>query len=460
MDAEAVYSYMGSNSTTGSSLLDKLLDKEGLYASSGLSSQLKTHVVKRMYPSPDVSSDSYKEFVKFCKSDPPARLDLENVDGLTDENIFAIGTARKENFLDFDRFLQFSFSYTRNSFEGLKKLDKDVVDKNLFVSVEETIHRWVPAGNSAYATHTGKAIKSIIDNCVIPELKKEGKISEIPFYDSISSLSNETSCGFNRSTSITVLIPKDEFLSRKESYHNLIYTCAIHCGRGHIYDKVARKRHCPGHRLGRLNDGKHDLPGVCRENWIPIDYGRQLPGNVLAEVKPIITSTTSVRLRAGQLAASFTAYLTAKSVMINPSYTSLSEAVQSFLIAKYKDASKIPSSLIQKLIGLSFEDAAKVVFETKATKSVPDGKKDQTPGSGKSSKGDLMSKYSKNAQKSIRAAFGCKENKDVYSKFMKLKAKHKLKGNLNLEKLSKYFKDGKPEFGKKSAKEISSSCLN
>jgi hypothetical protein len=199
-----------------------------------------------------------------------------------------------------------------------------------------------------------------------------------------------------------------------------------------------------------------------RENWVPESYGTRVPERIIAQVKPRITGITQRLLTTGGLIQSLVSYLTTKAKLITPAFVTLAASVQAFLLSRYNDPDKIPSDLIRRVSGKSVEEAADIIF----SKQAPAKKKAaEKKGSEKQNSNPPPKTPKKGGDASSYKGFTTKQQKRLYGSFggdfkmfLKLKKKHKLKGNLDLMKVANFFEGGKPKFGGKSPEDIGKIC--
>jgi len=192
-------------------------------------------------------------------------------------------------------------------------------------------------------------------------------------------------------------------------------------------------------------------------------------------MKPVLCGATAAALQVGSLTASLMNYFTSKAVLIAASFTTLHPSIQSFLISKFKKASSVPTTLIAKLIGLDVNVAAELIFsKTPQPNVIPNGgtassKSNASTGGKTGSKQKPTAASTKTAGNGSFPYQGFTDPQAVrltkayggdFKEFLKIKAKFKFKGKIDLLKLANYFKDGKPSFGKLSATAVAEKCLN
>jgi hypothetical protein len=413
-----------------------------------------------------------------------------DIDTCADEVLFTICSDHAGIFLDFDKLLSMSRGLTEKNFSALRRDFPDHVD-NFLEPVQEYVYRFVPIGNSTAGSGLARGVEAVINNVVVPELTKTGDLEPISFYKELSANAMDNRCGIRRGYHIDAVIPKKEYIEQDQAYYNLFYTLQLHCP-GVSYSKGYVQSRCCVHSLGHdsvppAEEQKRDGQGkpkkkasmyvvrdsdaktygktsVLRPNFIPLHYGKSIPGSVLTQAKPILTGISTVKLRLGKLAHSLTSYLTAKAVLIAPSYTTLSAAVQAMLLAKFTDVSKIPGSLIQSLTGIAPDEAAEKIFtskvpavvNSKAKRPQSDGKPKPKPvnkdDGGKG--GSLFDSLTKKQKHKVETAFG-----GGFSAFRKIKTEFRITGKVDILKLSNHFEAGKPKAGDKfDPKKISSAC--
>jgi len=362
---------------------------------------------------------------------------------------------------------------SKDSFKFLQEIEG--FSDSCLEHVDTEITRWVKIGSSSCGQYTAKAASEIIKSSIIPELIKDGKTAEVAYYERLSKIVVDDSCGVLRHDDIDMHIFQKEYVSDYPTYINLTFTTEIHCGFGN-YDKVYEQRRCSLHGIGAEDQKSRYL---VRQSWIPAEFGKKIPGNVLSQVKPIVMGLTKGLLETAKLSASFSSYLTSTAVMITPSFTTLSPEIQRMLLTKYKEASKCPGTLVHKLVGKTIEEGAKIIFSPDAimntskplssiTQSVikanslpPEGKSGDKPKKSKKKKSDKESPPKADKAKSKKTdspvdsplayfdeftpkqkALFTKSFGGDFNMFRKLKRKHGLNGKLDLLKLANFFKDG------------------
>lgn len=417
-----------------------------LYLSQELTNCLQELHCQRKFPSSDTSSDSYKGFCTFLKSEEikPHWVSRElDPAELKDEEIFSLGLTF-DIFLTKEKFHSLSFFYIKEEFGALAELDKADC---CFDVVDETIHRRIKVGSDSYTQNLSKGLSSVIKNIVLPDLKVDGNFRDMAFYERLDLLANDSSCGVSVEQTINVVLIKEKYIDNYDQYINLIITLELCSGRV-SYEKEWVQRNTS---IGCLGHHSTESRSVMKENWIPALYGKKVPGSVLTQVKPLICGITELYLSTGKLSEVVKRYLCQKAVMIAPTFTTLSSAVQSFLLSRYKDASKVPLSLIQKVTGKSDEEAAGLIFVSKSQQVVQE-KRAATPPTEEGSQ-NLFASGSAKQKKTLKESFG-----GGFKEFLKLKRKHGLKGKLDLIKLANYFDKGVFKPGKKSTAAICKSC--
>jgi len=373
---------------------------------------------------------------------------------------------KRDIFLTYEKFLEIIPPYVQDNFLKLAN-----VSPNLFDEVKEDVDRWVKIGNDDTGLAIAKGVKSVVDFRIDPEFSKDGNTSALNIYKHLSKVVNDTSCGVLRSTSVSLRLLKKEYVDDYGSYYNLAYTVAIHCpDRICSPAKVYQRRRCQVHGIGYPDkyDTEEKRNAPVRQPWIPISYGVKIPSNVLTAVKPLIVGFTGAALSAGKLASSLVHYLTSSSVIVTPTFTTLSSTIQNFLTAKYHSASAVPSHLIAKLVGLNIAEAADIIFakgpaihvaQSNPTKKVQKPKAANTQAKGQKPQGTKRDHpfqgFSDKQCKRLTKSFG-----GDFRTYLVLKKKYNLKGDLNLLKLSNFFENGKPKFGKLTSTEVADRCLN
>jgi hypothetical protein len=342
------------------------------------------------------------------------------------------------------------------------------ISPDLFDEVDEVVHRWVRVGSDGTGISVAKGIKSIIDSQITTEYTESGSSVLMSKHNQVKALITDPSCGFTRTSVIKGVLLKSEFVQDYGTYHNLYYSTAIHChGLNASCVKTYERRKCQYHGIGPLDGTSGDDQHSCvRQPWIPASYGIRIPGGLVSAMKPILCGPSQAALQVGSLCKSLIGYLTSKAVLIAASFTTLHPSVQQFLLAKYKNPTSVPTTIVAKLVGKDINESAEIIFKVGQADSTcsttkgfqPNGggskpKKTKTPSS--DSKEFPYQGFTDNQVKQLTSAFG-----GDFKVFLAVKSKHKLTGKLDLLKLSNFFKAGKPKYGKLTRDEVIAKCLN
>jgi len=450
IEFEGLWKFFLSGDPGSDKLLTAICKEEGLYLSEILSQAQRENQCSRKYPSMDSTSDSYKEFLGFLRSKALASLWKKRgiaIDDLKDDELASIGRTL-DIFLTKEKFHSLSYKWTMDDFDLCRKVCGEP-----FVKTEEKVHRRIKIGSDNYTQNLSKGLSSVIRNIVLPELKHDGKLKEMAFYERIDALATDNSCGVNVSREIDLISIHEKYIERYDEYVNLLMTVALCSGRV-SYEKTWTMRGTSTSCLGHDSDEEYS---VLKESWIPAEYGKKTPSSVLTQVKPLINGLTQFALSSGRLDAIVKRYLCQKAVMIAPTFTTLSQNVQSFLISRFKDASKVPLSVIARVTGKTDEEAAEAIFSMKD--SIPKNQKSQNKSEVSPSapnvtqQPNLFQSGTPAQKKRLTEAFG-----GDFKHFLKMKRRLGLKGKLDLMKLSNYFDKGKFKPGKKSTAEICKVC--
>lgn len=449
-------------------IVDLICDKNRLYMSQELSCGfVKNSLTSRfLFPSNDVNSASYVSFLKHVRAQKELFVEEQKAPDLTkesDEVAFSFGV-RSNVFLTENRFLELAPGLCDRGFAGFAALDKT----NLPYFCEglvQSVDVFVPIGREDTGHGLAKGAHAIISNSTVPLLIKDGKLATVGAYQRLAEMVIDPSCGVTRRKKLDGVFLKREYLPEPEVYFNLAFTAMIHCNLAPLKDKRLVKGSCMVHRVGQLSDCDD---AVYHPNWVPLSYGVKMPQGVLTAEKPILTGITASLLQANKLASSVATYLTSKARLIAPSFSTLHASVQSFLLAKFKDAASIPANLIARVVGKTVEEAANIIFSKSEAVIKPppvDGKKNSNPTPAPAAAAKVNPKPKVSKVVPFAKSFSAKQIKVLtasfgggFDCFLKLQKEHHLGGKLDLMKLTNYFKDGKPNFGKLTNLEISAKC--
>jgi hypothetical protein len=522
MSYEAIWKFMSTGDARAMELVEFLCEKHDLYIGNELSRSLREagSSSEFLYPSPNATDSSFKSFYDrivsrqssfepkstslwstIAKSGrkngkkkkggraspeteakqaedirptenpewiiPPEFLPTaKTLSTLPKEAIVSL-MSKRELFLTKDRFLGIIPYYCKDNFHLLRKISPDLFDE-----VDEVVHRWVRVGSDDTGLSVAKGIGSIIDSQVAKELTESGSNVLMSKHNRLKELVIDTTCGFTRTSVIKGVLLKSEYVQDYGTYHNLYYSTAIHCfGLNASCVKIYERRKCQFHGVGPLDGTSGEEQHSCvRQPWVPSNYGLRTPGGLVSAMKPILCGPSLAALQVGTLCKSLISYLTSKAVLIAASFTTLHPAVQQFLISKYSKISSVPTTMISKLVGKSIKDAAELIFSAGQVDPTGGNTKGKPSGGGGSDKGANPKKsktppagqgkfpyqgFTDNQVKVLTSSFG-----GDFKVFLALKKKHKLTGKLNLMKLSNFFKNGKPKFGKMTRDEVIAKCLN
>jgi len=465
---DAVWKEFMKGSPEAVKVVDSICEDDLLYMSPEMSGAFisKSLTSKYLYPSNDEASKSYKAFVADIRSRGDVEVAGTSVtieDSMDDAVVHSIGL-RADIFLTENYFLGICPGLLDDDFKGLEKV---LGSKPYFCeNVSQEVQTFVSIGREDTGHGMARGVNAIISNSTIPTLTREGKLSQIGCYQRLAEAVSDPTCGVTRKTVINGVYLKKDFIVEPEVYYNLLYTCWIHCGFPAFQGKELVKGKCMVHRVGSVDAGDGHDEAVFKPNWIPVSYGLKTPQGVLTAEKPILAGCTSVLLQGSKLVSSLASYLTSKARLIAPTFSTLHASVQAFLLAQFHDASKVPLNIISRVVGKTPEEAATIIFskapanpvttQTPVVKSVSTSSGvNAAGGAAPRKKKDVpySSTYSKKQIKVMTSAFG-----GDFSCFLKIQKEHRLGGKLDLVKLANYFKEGNPNFGKLTLKQVVDKC--
>jgi hypothetical protein len=379
-----------------------------------------------------------------------------------------------QTILDEDRFVQLvailssSFDLSNYS-EFFEKIEETVV-------IRHNMKRKPLNMNSALS------VKSVLDGTLIPRALKDGDTELSIKLRRLGTTIVDPNVGVNLVRNLDFYKLKDEFCSNAQSMNNLIFTRHLHCP-GDRLKLSAESQKCQVHDINFMTEKAEvkeaEVDSFDRSNFIPLDFVEENPPNgVLAHVKPLLASVTQAAMVSLALVSSLSSYFATEAKRITSSYTALPANIQMLLESKYPDLEKIPTSLVQSLLGKDLS-AASAIIHSKKEETVKPKKTEAEVGSGvlneilerlKQLETKPKAAPSKAPKQGNRhgypTSFTAKQDERLfksfgtYKQFLNLKKTEKLKGKLDLMKLANFFKGGVKTSKKTSAEIVKACSLN